>query len=163
MRNHASSFQVATHLIELVIHLPYEILLEQVNLIVSTKSKSESEFSKKFKLCEIRQDDSDICVKSCFSETLTKTGKIEYNVVAVTRTVKLIFAKDPAVVDVEEIEVKLQQIEDIQLEDRLLDRVNKGEAIQSIINDDDDDLGILDGIPNSLAKVKKQVAMFQDT
>jgi len=108
MRKHAATFQAATHFIELIIHLPYEILLEQINLIVPTKSKTESDFSRKFKLCEIRQDDSDICVKSCFSETLTKSQKIEYNVLAVTRTVKLIFAKDPAVADIEDIEVKLQ-------------------------------------------------------
>jgi hypothetical protein len=107
MRKHAASFQAANQFIELVIHLPFEILLEQVNLLVISKSKDESEFSKKFKLCEIRQEDSDICVKSCFSESLTKNGKIEYNVVAVTRTVKLIFAKDPAVEDIEDIEVKL--------------------------------------------------------
>jgi len=107
MRKHAASFQATNQFIELVIHLPFEILLEQVNLLVTSKSKDESEFSKKFKLCEIRQEDSDICVKSCFSESLTKNGKIEYNVVAVTRTVKLIFAKDPAVADIEDIEVKL--------------------------------------------------------
>lgn len=107
MRKHAASFQAANQFIELVINLPFEILLEQVNLLVTSKSKDESEFSKKFKLCEIRQEDSDICVKSCFSESLTKNGKIEYNVVAVTRTVKLIFAKDPAVADIEDIEVKL--------------------------------------------------------
>ena len=76
-------------------------------MLVSSKSKTESEFSRKFKLCELRQEESDICVKSCFSESVTKSGKIEYNVVAVTRTVKLIFAKDPAAVDVEDIEIKL--------------------------------------------------------
>lgn len=80
-------------------------------MIVTNQGKQESEFSKNFKLVGIRSwDDQKVLVKSCFSETLTKTGKIEFNTVALTRKVKLIFAKNPDILDIEEIDFKMKQM-----------------------------------------------------
>lgn len=46
-------------------------------------------------------------VKSSFSETVTRTGSIEYNLVACTRSVNLIFAKSEQAIELEDVELKV--------------------------------------------------------
>ena len=93
-------------------------------------------------------------MRSAFSETVTRSGTIEYNVIAVTQAVKLIFCKDTSVappVHLDEIQIKMTtQMEDLQLEDKLLDMAERGEKFENIFTDDDDDIRILDSLPQNL-------------
>ena len=96
-------------------------------------------------------------VKSAFSETTTRNGIIEYNVVGITREVTLIFARDETPVDLGEIDLKFNsQVEDMQLEDEVLAMAQRGEGVGTIISEDDDDIRILDSLPGQTMAKKKQ-------
>jgi hypothetical protein len=72
------------------------MLIEQVNLnLRDHTTKKQSDFSKNFALMTVITEDSDeMAMKSAYSECVTRTGKLEYNLVGVTSRLILVFAKD---------------------------------------------------------------------
>jgi hypothetical protein len=71
------------------------MLVEQVNLTLRDHTtKKQSDFSKNYALLSVITTENSIAMKSAYSECVTKTGKLEYNLVGVTSKLTLVFAKD---------------------------------------------------------------------
>jgi hypothetical protein len=71
------------------------MLVEQVNLTLRDHTtKKQSDFSKNYALLSVITTDNSMAMKSAYSECVTKTGKLEYNLVGVTSKLTLVFAKD---------------------------------------------------------------------
>lgn len=71
------------------------MLLEQINLSVEVPSiKKQSEFSKQYQLVTVYTGKSnEMALKSSYSECVTRTSKLEYNVCGVATKCVLVFAK----------------------------------------------------------------------
>jgi hypothetical protein len=71
------------------------MLIEQINLSVNQLSlKRQSDFSKCFQLVSVCGDNQELALKSAYSECVTRSGKIEYNLCGVTQTLTLVFAME---------------------------------------------------------------------
>jgi hypothetical protein len=106
---------------------------------------------------------SELPVKSAFSETITRNGIIEYNLVGITDQITLVFARDEsaAAIELEDVDFKLAtQAEDLQLEDHVLEMIKRGEGVGTIISEDDDDIRILDSLPNTVKDKKKGATSY---
>lgn len=69
-------------------------------------------------------------MRSAYSETVARNGVLEYNIAAVGEWITLTFARDSTAVDHEQIEINLASQEaDLQLEDKYLSMVERGEGI----------------------------------
>jgi len=77
--------------------LPYPLLLEQVVLHVEQANpKKQSDFSSSYALisCHSSTNNSELALKSAYSELVTRSGRLEYNVTGVcSDRLNLIFAK----------------------------------------------------------------------
>jgi len=94
MKAHSKNLASSQNLVKTTIELPYKMLVEQLNLILDSTSKKQSEFSKNFQLVSVIGGTNEIALKSAYSECVTRNGKIEYNLVGVTSKIVLVFAKD---------------------------------------------------------------------
>ena len=82
-------------MVELTIELPYSMLIEQVNLLVDQPTiKKQSVFSQGYQLVSIAGDQSELALKTAYSECVTRNGKLEYNVVGVAKSLKFIFSAE---------------------------------------------------------------------
>ncbi len=166
LRSHALKLSLSDELVAIQICLPERMLLQQINLHVArpaegpvpASSKAQSDFSKRYFLrALLRSSDlSAIAVRSAFSETTTRTGVLEYNVAGSAQAVTLVFARDDAAIELAEVDLRMSaQAEELQLEDRLLEMVKRGENVGTIISEDDDDVRILDSLPHQVGARKK--------
>lgn len=97
MKTHSKQLALSQSLVKVTINLPYKMLIEQVNLTIRDHtSKKQSDFSKNFALMTVITNDNcdEMAIKSAYSECVTRTGKLEYNLVGVTSKLLLVFAKD---------------------------------------------------------------------
>lgn len=110
MKTHARHLAGSQHLIKLTIELPTKMLVEQLNLIVNSNSKKQSDFSKAYSLVSVLGTHNELVLKSAYSECVTRSGKLEYNLVGVTKKMVLVFAKDnnAAPVSTDHIQIKIQ-------------------------------------------------------
>ena len=99
MRENAIKMAQSHDYLRVSIELPHKMIVEQINLAVPQLSnasghyKKQSEFSKHYALisCKTTQSE-ELCLKSAFSECVTREQRIEYNVLGVTTRLELIFA-----------------------------------------------------------------------